>query len=104
MIQADIDRLRELVADARRWLNGNGNGGNGGDDSCVMGQWNTFQYVAKAEDTLKWADVKQLRPVVQKLSDRAEYIREFIDTSNRFLNVIEELAEKYDSYQGEVID
>ena len=104
MAQEDIQKLLELVGDARRWLNGNSNYAthSSENDFCVAGQLNTFRYVANSQETQKWADgVTQIQPVVNELKRKVVQLEDYINGTNQFLNYVEELAESFKNYRME---
>ena len=107
MLEADINELLRLIDDTRNYLNGNSGQARNGDstqDYCIAGQWNTFQYVARNQETQTWAEVKQLRKPVDRLQEIANRLESQIENTNSFLNYLEELANGYANHKGSEIE
>ena len=84
MSDSDIKEIRSLIDDIRVKINDT-------SDKGIMGQWNTFQYVARSEDTRAWAEGSTIgKQLVARLNQNQENLKSFAESSLEFTKAIEE--------------
>ena len=88
MSTEDLRKLEELLDDVERRVKAT-------TDEGIMGQWNTFQYVSNAQDSKLWAEGTPIgKQLLTNLRSQSNDLRDYIDSTMKFVNELRELVEK----------